>query len=153
MTTSQRLRRCWRRQLSLNMDSNTKTFIYVDMTSKIFAVTIRCNWREMAIPDEDTARRTAIQFCIQATKISTGTFRKMQDTERYRIVAKQAYKWHSRFSKRWMDSSSRRRPPYKATQTFEVRRVSLTVIGKTQYEKLHKVPDAVSQMHRYQLKI
>lgn len=64
--------------------------------------------------DEDTARRTAIEFCVQGGMTPTQTYTQFQKTERYRSVSKQlVYKWHGRFTKGVTDIAPRGRPPCK----------------------------------------
>lgn len=67
----------------------------------------------MATFEEEKARRTAIQFCVQTGMTPIDTYKKLKSTERYSGVSRSlVFKWHSRFSDGWTDSAQRGRKPY-----------------------------------------
>ena len=68
----------------------------------------------MATLDEEKARRTAIQFCVQTGMTPTDTYKQMRCTERYSGVWRSlVFKWHGRFfSDGWTDSAQRGWKPY-----------------------------------------
>lgn len=67
----------------------------------------------MATLEEEKARRTAIEFCVQTRMTPTDTYKQLQSTERYSGVSRSlVFKWHSRFSSGWTGCAQRGRKPY-----------------------------------------
>lgn len=67
----------------------------------------------MATLEEEKARRTAIEFCVQTRMPPTDTYKQLQSTERYSGVSRSlVFKWHSRFSSGWTGCAQHGRKPY-----------------------------------------
>lgn len=75
----------------------------------------------MATLEEEKARRTAIQLCVQTGMTPIDTFKKLKSTERYSGVSRSlVFKWHNRFRDGWTDSAKRGRKPYMNASNVKV---------------------------------
>ena len=70
-----------------------------------------CFKQKMAMSDEDTAQRSAIQVCFPSGLMPIDTFCQLKLTECYKNVSRAlTYTWHGRFSDGSTDDTSRGRP-------------------------------------------
>ena len=94
----------------------------------------------MATLEDEKARRTAIEFCVQTGMTPTDTFKKLKCTERYRGVSRSlVFKWHSRFSNGWTDSVQRGR---KASVSFGNVKAAKDVIDSDRRKTVREIAES-----------
>ena len=66
----------------------------------------------MATLEEEKARQTAIQFCVQTIMTSSDSFKHLKSTDIYIGISRSlVFKWHGRFRDGWTESTQHERKP------------------------------------------
>ena len=67
---------------------------------------------KMATLEEEKARRTAIQFCVQTVMTSNDSFKHLKSTNIYNGISRSlVFKWHGQFRDGWTESTPPGRKP------------------------------------------
>ena len=62
---------------------------------------------KMATLEEEKARQTAIQFCVQTVMTSSDSFRHLKSTDIYIGISRSfVFKWHGRFRDGWTETET-----------------------------------------------
>ena len=68
---------------------------------------------KMATLEEEKARGTAIQFCVQAVTTSNDSIKQLKSTNIYSSIPRSlVFKWHGQFRDGWAESTQHGRKPF-----------------------------------------